>query len=222
MVNNTHKILLLAKKTEWCDKAVQFLKDHWGENIVIVQGEVSDPFPSELYNWQGEIIISFLSPWIIPKAVLDLATKAAMNFHPAPPEYPGTGCYNFALYEDAKQYGVTCHYMKEKVDTGDIIATKYFPVVPEESVYSLKEKSMQALLDLLKEIVNILVADQPLPRSELHWTRMPFTRKQLNELCRITLDMDDAEARRRVRAAYFPGAPGPFIEFGGCKFEFKG
>ncbi len=65
-------------------------------------------------------IISFVSPWIIPENLLNSAQKAAINFHPGPPDYPGTGCYNFALYEGTKKYGVTAHHMEKKVDTGNI------------------------------------------------------------------------------------------------------
>ena len=59
---------------------------------------------------------------------------AAINFHPASPEYPGTGCNNFALYENAGEYGVTCHYMAPKADTGKIIKVKRFPVFANDDV----------------------------------------------------------------------------------------
>ena len=32
--------------------------------------------------------------------------KNAINFHPAPPKYPGSGCYNFAIYNKDKKIGM--------------------------------------------------------------------------------------------------------------------
>ena len=53
-----------------------------------------------------QVLLSFLSPWIVPQEALD-RFSLALNFHPGPREYPGTGCYNFALYEGAREYGCT-------------------------------------------------------------------------------------------------------------------
>ena len=51
-----------------------------------------------------------------------------INFHPGSPEYPGTGCTNFAIYNKEKEYGVTCHYMKTSVDSEILSQVKRFPI----------------------------------------------------------------------------------------------
>ncbi len=82
----------------------------------------------EARSWQGDYIISYLSRWVVPAELLERARRAAVNFHPASPDYPGIGCNNFALYENAAEYGVTCHHMAPRVDSGEIIAVRRFPV----------------------------------------------------------------------------------------------
>ena len=55
-----------------------------------------------------------------------MARIAAINFHPGTPRYRGIGCINFALMENSKNYGSTCHLMNEKVDSGKILDVKFF------------------------------------------------------------------------------------------------
>ena len=68
-----------------------------------------------------DFILCFRSHYILKKNLIDKAQIAAINFHPGPPEYPGSGCLNFALYDNSKEYGVTVHLMNDKVDNGKII-----------------------------------------------------------------------------------------------------
>ena len=96
-------------------------------NVEVHVGRWGDAFPSAARDWSGDLIISYLSRWVVPADVLGAARVAAINLHPAPPEYPGIGCINFALYDEVTQYGVTCHHMAPTVDTGPIIAVRRFP-----------------------------------------------------------------------------------------------
>jgi len=211
-------VLLLSKTSDWCKLAQRFIRKH-GSGVLILEGERGDKFPETAKTWQGEYIISFLSPWIIPPEVLLRANKAAINFHPAPPEYPGIGCYNFALYDDAKEYGVTCHHMVEKVDSGAIVKVLRFPLFESDDIASLKERSMAYLLVLFYDIASLIICGHELPISKETWRKRPYTRGELNALCKIKLDMSEDEIHRRVRATYYPGHPGPYLELAGHKFK---
>src|SRR5262245_54974871 len=57
----------------------------------------------------GARLISFCSPVIVPAAFLTGLPGPGYNFHPGPPERPGRYPSVFALYDDAKQFGVTIH-----------------------------------------------------------------------------------------------------------------
>ena len=204
-------ILLLSKTSDWCKAAQRFLAAHANE-VTIVDGEFGDPIPSEFDTWRGDYIVSFLSPWIVPEAVLHRTAKAAINFHPAPPEYPGIGCYNFAIYDGAQVYGVTCHHMAVRVDTGAIVRVVRFPILRDDTVALLKERSMSYLLTLFYDIASLIVRGAELPACGEAWTRQPYTRRELDDLCRLSPDMDSSEIDRRVRATAFPGAPGAYMD----------
>lgn len=213
----TPTFLLLTKTSEWSRAAQRFLRQHAPE-CLIVEGERQDKRPEVLDRWEGDYLVSFLSPWVLPAGVLSRARKGAINFHPAPPEYPGIGCYNFALYDGAPTYGVTAHHMAPVVDSGDIIRVTRFPVLPNESVLSLKERSMACLLPLFQDVMSDVLRDVPLTRAAETWTRLPYSRRDLDALCRVTPEMTPDEIRRRVRATHFPGAPGAVVELGGVQF----
>lgn len=202
--NRELNILFIGKSGDpFSEKAAGYIKKHF-KYPEIVFSKRSDPFPEKLLNWKGDLLISYLSQWIIPQALLAKATFAAINFHPGPPAYPGIGCTNFAIYNGEKEFGITCHHMLAKVDTGSIIAVKRFNILPGDTVYSITQKCYGAIYNLFIELMDGLVnGDNQFPESEEKWTRKPYTRKQLNELCVILPGMSDKEINLRLKATTF-------------------
>jgi len=214
------KILFLSKKTDWCEKAKQYVLQNFDE-VKVYQGDGENKLPIEAVNWEGDMIISFLSPWVIPEKTLKNA-KRAINFHPGTPAYGGIGCYNFAIYNEEKKYGVLCHKMEKKVDSGEIIKIRYFEMSKDETVVSLKEKSMENILKLFYEIVDLVSKGKDLPIAGEQWKKRPYTKKEFQELCKITLDMPGKEILKRIRATYYPSGPDyPYIKFDGKKITLK-
>jgi methionyl-tRNA formyltransferase len=214
------KILFLGKDGDaHCDRALRFVRKNFEETTAHL-GKWGDPLPEGMELWEGDYIVSYLSRWIVPARLIEKARKAAVNFHPASPDYPGIGCNNFALYEDAEEYGVTCHYMDKTVDTGDIIAVKRFSVFPTDDVASLLSRTYDFQLALFYEIMGGVIEGKELPSSPETWTRKPFSRAQFNELFNIAPDMDDAEIKRRVRATDYMNFK-PVIRLGEYTFELK-
>ncbi|MBF0305825.1 MAG: hypothetical protein HQL41_09290 [Alphaproteobacteria bacterium] len=210
-------VLLLAKPDRWSDDAERLARLLFGDRLVVARGRVGDPFPDLGTAPRFAVLLSFLSPWIVPAALLERA-GVALNFHPGSRDYPGTGCYNFALYEGAALYGPVCHHMAATVDTGAIVDERLFAVAPAETVETLKFRTMVAMLALFHDIASRLAAGQPLPEAAGSWSRRPFTRREMNALCRIAPDMPAQEIRRRVRAMTYPGSPGPTVELAGVQF----
>ena len=182
--------------------AGEFISLHFPDTLTIY-GKRGEQFPKEAAEWEGDIIISYLSQWIIPENVLKKAAMMAINFHPGPPEYPGIGCTNFAVYDGVEEYGVTCHHMLAKVDTGKIISVKRFPVYKTDTVFSITQRCYALILHQCFEVFDCIIQEKPVPESNEHWTRKPFVRKELNRLCRITPDMPVEEMNRRIRATNF-------------------
>lgn len=197
------QILFIGKENDpFSVQAAEFVQLHY-PTAKIIYSIREKPFPKELYNWKGDLIISYLSQWIIPKQLLDSANFAAINFHPGPPEYPGIGCTNFAIYDEAEEFGITCHHMNAKVDTGMLIAMKRFPVFSEDTVYSITQQCYSAILDMFYNIFDIIMSGKNLPAANENWKRKPYLRKELNDLCKLTPDMGVDEIERRIKATNY-------------------
>lgn len=213
------RVVLLAKERPGVTEAVQFLKPRVPHLDVCV-GVRGDPFPAHLCDPAPDILVSYLSPWIVPGTVLDRVRCAAVNFHPGPPDYPGSGCTNFALYHEVAEFGVTAHLMLPVVDSGGILAVRRFSVLPEDTVASLTRRCYDEIQRLFPEVMARILVGETTPDPAERWTRRAYTRKELDELCRLTPDMSEDEVRRRIRATVFPGMPGPYIDIHGYRFEY--
>ena len=199
-------------------KALQFCQNNF-EKVYYYLGKRGDRFPENIGLCDCDYIISYRSNWIVPEYLLKTANIASINFHPGSPDYPGIGCTNFALYENSKEYGVTCHHMESKVDTGRIISVKSVPISSTDTVATLTSKTYDIQLVHFFEVMEVILNGEQLPKSEKQWQRIAFTRKDLDELGRITPTMSKNEIARRIRATSYKKWR-PTLENHGSKFEF--
>ena len=124
----------------------------YGFDVTFVKSHKrGEKLPEDIYCWEGQYIVCFRSLFILPKRLIDKASIAAINFHPAPPEYPGSGCINFALYDEVSEYGVTAHVMNELVDNGKIFEVRRFPVTPFDNLPSVLSRTHSELLNLCSD-----------------------------------------------------------------------
>jgi hypothetical protein len=145
-------------------------------------------------------LIAFVTPVIVPKAVLDQLGYGAVNFHPGPPSYPGWAPAHFALYDQAGEFGATVHLMVEKVDAGPIIDHVLFPVPPDTPVLALEGMAYAHLAFLFWRIARQLACDVSLPQArELPWGARKHSRKSYLAMCDFPPDISKAEFERRMR-----------------------
>ncbi len=214
-----HILFLRKKDNAYAQRAEEFVKKHF-TYATVFSGSRKDPLPQEVLNWKGDLLISFISSWIYPASLLKQVKMAAINFHPGSPEFPGTGCTNFAVYEGAKEYGVTCHYMNASVDSGKILTVKRFPIRETDTVYAITQQCYRLIEEMFYEIMNGVLKGEPFPHTNETWKRKPFTRKQLDELCTITPDMSEKEIALRIKATTYK-TPWAFTRIGKHIFKLQ-
>ncbi len=215
------KICFLTKKEKPGVNEALIATESITKDIDIFNGDLNAPFPEKVMDENYDLLISYISPWIVPKPVLEKIKKWSINFHPGPPEYPGIGSFNFAIYDSAKQFGATAHVMGSKVDTGEIIGVQRFAMAKEETVESLSIKTYSTQLSLYNEIIKYIRVNDSLPECDEKWKRKPFKRSELEQLATISTNMNQEEIDKRIRATYYPDKPAPFIELAGYKFEYN-
>lgn len=150
---------------------------------------------------QGDRLVSFLSPFIVPKGILEKLQYNCFNFHPAPPSYPGYQPASFAIYEKAKYFGSTFHKMSEKVDSGAIIRTSYFEIKEEWDYIDLSKESFLSLVKLFSDLAPSLA--NPIFSFESNgekWGFRKYTQKDYNEKRCIPRNTSFTETQKRFRA----------------------
>lgn len=209
-------IILLAKEDRFSAQAATVTRLLFGGDALIFTGKVGDSLPEAVAAARPRVLLSFLSPWIVPQDLLD-RSGLALNFHPGSTDYPGIGCYNFALYEEAQTFGAVCHHMLARVDSGAVVEERLFPVLASDSVESLKFRTMVTMCAMFHDVVSLIAIGAELPLAPRQWTRRAFTRREMEALKRIEPDMAEAEVKRRLRACTYPGYPGAYVELGGTR-----
>ena len=87
------------------------------------------------------------------------------------PFYRGRNCLNWVLINDEKSFGITVHYVDEKIDTGDIILQEHYEITDSDDYATLLKRAYKQcaiiLCDSLKIIQNPL-SPEPLKQSTIH------------------------------------------------------
>jgi len=146
-------------------------------------------------------LIAFCTDVIVPAAILNNFGGGAYNFHPASPDYPGSNAASFAIYDEVVLYGVTAHEMEASVDSGAIVGVETFAVPPGIRFMDLEILAYQNLLNLFDRLAPQLVdTDNPLKILDLKWGQQKRTRKDFEQMQKVSDAMSEDEIRLRWRA----------------------
>jgi methionyl-tRNA formyltransferase len=158
-------------------------------------------------------VLSFLFWKRIREPLLSLARIGCLNFHPAPlPDLRGLGGYNVAILEGRAEWGVSCHFVDETFDTGDLVEVIRFPIDQRaETAFSLDLRSQERLLQLFERVMGKALAGEELPREPQGEGR--YVDRAEFESLRLVHPGDDLD--RKLRAFWYPPHPGAVLEFDG-------
>ena len=146
-------------------------------------------------------LIAFLTATIVPSALLARLRVTPYNIHPGPPEYPGSHPECFAIWEEAKAFGVTAHEMTARVDEGPIVAVYRFGMPPDPDRPALSELTYVRALDVIAVVARHCAGtDDPMPPIDETWSPRKRTREQLRRLRRAAAANTPADLDRLRRA----------------------
>jgi phosphoribosylglycinamide formyltransferase 1 len=96
---------------------------------------------------------------LLEPAFLERFPNRVVNVHPAPlPAFPGAHPLEDLLAAGAPEAAATVHFVDEGVDTGPVIVSEPVPVLPHDTVESLRERVHEVEHRLLPEVVRELCA----------------------------------------------------------------
>jgi methionyl-tRNA formyltransferase len=160
-----------------------------------------------------DMVISFLFWKLIREPLVSLGRIGCLNFHPAPlPDLRGLGGYNVAILEGMREWGVSCHFVDEGFDTGDLVEVERFPMDPDSATaFSLDLESQERLFGLFQRVMRMAMAGEELRRTPQGSGR--YVDADEFERLRRVRPGDDLD--RKLRAFWYPPYPGAVVEVNG-------
>jgi len=173
-----------------------------------------------------DILYSVQYHEILGQHHIDKASEIAVNLHMAPlPEYRGCNQFSFAIIDGRREFGTTIHRIDTRIDHGDILFEKRFPIPADCWVEELYELTNTASLELFKDTLADIVQGQYTltPQQSLVDTRGTSIhyRKDIRELKEIDLAWPADKIDRHIRASSMPGFEPPYTLLGGKKIYFR-
>jgi phosphoribosylglycinamide formyltransferase-1 len=94
---------------------------------------------------------------LLRRSFLSRFPDRVVNVHPAPlPEFPGAHPLEDVLAAGAAAAAATVHLVDAGIDTGEVIASEHVPVMPGDTVETLRERVHEAEHRLLPRVVREL------------------------------------------------------------------
>ncbi len=150
------------------------------------------------------------------------ASEIAVNLHMAPlPEYRGANQFSFAILEEKQEFGTTIHKIDQRIDHGDILFQKRFPIPENCWVNDLYQLTYKASLNLFQQTLGHLITGnyKLVPQDALvgkFGTSLHY-RKEMAAIKQIDLNWTKEKIERHIRATFMPGFEPPYCFINGKK-----
>lgn len=143
------------------------------------------------------------------------AKTLAVNLHMAPlPEYRGCNQFSFAILDGKNEFGTTLHVMDVRIDHGDILFEKRFPIPPHCWVDELYQLTYDASIQLFEHHIGEILQNKftRIPQAELIAERgfSLHYRKEMNDIKQVDLAWSEEKINRHLRACSMPGFEPPY------------
>jgi methionyl-tRNA formyltransferase len=137
---------------------------------------------------------------MLPEMVWNMPPKGTINLHGSLlPQYRGAAPINHAIINGEKETGVTTFFLKQEIDTGDIIFTDAVEITANETAGSLHDKLMVLGANLLVKTVSAIEANNynevPQPQSD----DLKAAPKIFKDFCKINWHTTNQEVYHLIR-----------------------
>lgn len=123
------------------------------KNNIPLLNKISDLIAND-NSIQFDYIFSVVNSQILSEKVFKLAKYGAINYHDSPlPKYAGLNATSWAILNNEKNHGVTWHVMNNKIDQGDIVKQKHFPIFVNDTAFTLNLRCYEAAIESFQELL---------------------------------------------------------------------
>lgn len=132
------------------------IAERFGLNILKPASLKAESFFKQIKELSPDLIV-VIAFRILPKKLFSLPKSGSINIHGSLlPKYRGAAPINWAIINGEKETGLSAFFLKQKVDTGDIINQVKIPIEDNDNFDSqylkMADKSAAFLLETIKMI----------------------------------------------------------------------
>ncbi len=150
------------------------------------------------------VIVAFR---ILPNEVFTIPPKGAFNLHGSLlPKYRGAAPIQWSIINGETETGLTTFFLKEKVDTGNMILQEKIDILPEDNLGTMHDKMMILGADLVLKTVKQIEKGSVDIREQDNSLASPAP-KISKELCKINWEEPAGKIHNLIRGlSPFPAA----------------
>jgi methionyl-tRNA formyltransferase len=189
---------------EWANK----------KNITVIEApNINKPDMLEkIRSYNADLLVVIAFGQKISSEVINAFTKRAINVHASLlPEYRGAAPVNHAIMDGKTNTGITIITLAEKMDAGDILATKETQIEPYDNAGSMHDKLANLAAPVLIDTINKIEKDTAkyTPQKHDEATLAPKLSKKDGY---IDFDQPADLVLNKIRGLYpWPGAQAVFV-----------
>lgn len=188
-----------------------------GIDVILQPEDVRDPsFAEQVVSLRPDIVV-VVAFRILPEAVFSAARLGTFNLHGSLlPAYRGAAPINRAIMAGEKETGVTTFFLKQKVDTGNIILKRTMDIGPDETAGEVHDRMMMLGAEAVVETVRRILSGNAEAHEQDDAQASPAP-KIFRDDCFIDWSRPAEDLHNLIRGV--SPVPGAFTTFGGRQFK---
>lgn len=134
-------------------------------------------------NADLQVIVAFR---MLPEVVWNMPSRGTVNLHASLlPQYRGAAPINWAIINGEKESGVSTFFLKQEIDTGDLLFSERVEIDQKDTAGDLHDKLMKTGSELLVRTVNAIETGDYAEQSQIFGKDFKIAPKIFKEDCLI-------------------------------------
>lgn len=147
-------------------------------------------------NANLQVVVAFR---MLPEVVWAMPKYGTFNLHGSLlPKYRGAAPINWAVINGEKETGVTSFFLKQKIDTGDLLFQERLPIGENETTGEVHDKMMLLGAEVVLKTVKSIESEsyEAKPQDDAKATKAP---KIFHDTCKIDFSQPTATVHNFIR-----------------------
>lgn len=157
MMDEDIEIVFVTVRYDKRDEVLIQYAEENGIPVIMNKNINCKEYTDEVQKYAPDLLVSMSFNQIFKKEIINLAPLKIINCHAGKlPFYRGRNILNWALINDEKEFGITVHYVDERIDTGDIIVQHTYQITDADDYRTLLEKAYEECPKVLNEAIQLI------------------------------------------------------------------